>query len=76
MFKTNQPIKVIHLQKLTNQSTLNGALVIEILSNSLSENKRNFEKQIRHGMKNIFPLHFIKYLSYLKVQKKSKVVNV
>ena len=29
MFKTSQPIKVIHLQKLANQSILNGAPVVE-----------------------------------------------
>ena len=27
LFKINKPIKVIHLQKLANQSMLNGALV-------------------------------------------------
>ena len=27
LFKINEPIKVIHLQKLANQSMLNGALV-------------------------------------------------
>ena len=83
MFKTNQPIKVIHFQKLANQSILNGALVIEIVSNSFSESKKNFSRLIklgkfcfRYGMKNIFPLDFIKYLSYSEVQKNSKVVNV
>ena len=30
MFKTNEPIKVIRLPKLANQSLLSGALVIEI----------------------------------------------
>ena len=39
MFKTNEPIKVIHLQKLPNQFY---ALVIEIVSNSFSESKKNF----------------------------------
>ena len=87
MFKTNQPIKVIHLQKLANQSILNGPLVIEIVSNFFSESKKNFikrwfdktrelKKQIRYATKNIFPLDFIKYLSYSEVQKDSKVVNV
>ena len=37
MLNSNEPIKVAHLQKLTNQSILNGALVIEMLSNSFSE---------------------------------------
>ena len=87
MFKTNQPIKVTHLQKLANQSILNGSFVIEIVSNFFSESKKNFikrtfdktrelKKQIRYAMKNIFPLDFIKYLSYSEVQKDSKVVNV
>ena len=87
MFKTNQPIKVTHLQKLANQSILNSPFVIEIVSNFFSESKKNFikrsfdktrelKKQIRCAMKNIFPLDFIKYLSYSEVQKNSKVVNV
>ena len=85
MFKTNEPIKVIHLQNLANQSILNGALVIEIVSNSFSESKKNFgrliklgnwKKTLRYGIKKIFPLDFIKYLSYSEVQKHSKVVNV
>ena len=29
MLNSNEPIKVAHLQKLANQSVLNGALVIE-----------------------------------------------
>ena len=46
MFKTNEPIKVIHLQKLANQSMLNDALalVIEIV---FSENKKNFGRLIK-----------------------------
>ena len=64
---------------------LNDALVIEIVSNSFSESKkasvdkaRNvlIEKKMRYGMKDIFPLDFIKYLSCLQVEKNSKVVNV
>ena len=81
MFETNQPIKVIHLQKLANQSILNGALVIEIVSNSFNRSKKNFGHLIKLGnWKNkldmAFPLDFIKYLSYSEVQKNSKVVNV
>ena len=41
MFNSNEPIKVAHLQKLANQSLLNGALVMEIVNNSFSESKRN-----------------------------------
>ena len=45
---SNEPIKVDHLQKLANQSVLNGALVIEKwLSNSLSESKKNFCRLIK-----------------------------
>ena len=32
MLISNEPIKVAHLQKLTNQSILNGALVIEMVT--------------------------------------------
>ena len=42
MLNSNEPIKVAHLQKLANQSVLNGALVIEKwLNNSFSESKKN-----------------------------------
>ena len=38
----NEPIKVAHLQKLANQSVLNGAIVIEKwLNNSFSKSKKN-----------------------------------
>ena len=37
MLNSNEPIKVAHLQKLINQSMLNGTLVIEMESNSFSE---------------------------------------
>ena len=40
----NKPIKVADLQKLVNQLMLNGTLVIEIVNNSLSESKKNFDK--------------------------------
>ena len=33
MLNSSEPIKVAHLQNLANQSMLNGALVIEIVSN-------------------------------------------
>ena len=39
-----EPVKVADLQKLLNQLMLNGALVIEIVNNSLSESKKNFDK--------------------------------
>ena len=37
MLNSKEPIKVAHLQKLTNQSMLNGALVIEMVNNFFSE---------------------------------------
>ena len=37
MLNSNEPIKVAHLQKLANQSLLNGALVIEMVNDSFSE---------------------------------------
>ena len=46
MFKTNEPVKVIHMQKLANQSILNSALVIEIVSKLFSESKKNFDRLI------------------------------
>ena len=36
MFNSNETIKVAHLQKLANQSLLNGALVIGITCNKIS----------------------------------------
>ena len=71
MVKKNEPIKVINLQKLANQSMLNGGLVVEVVSSSFCESNKNFGP-----MKNIFPLKFIKFLSYSEVQKNSKVVDV
>ena len=62
MFNSNEPIKVAHLQKLANQSMLNGALVIEIVSN---ESNKNFGRLV---VKNTFPLDFIKYQSLSEVQ--------
>ena len=47
MFKTNEPIKVAHLQKLANQSLLNGTLVMEIVNNSFSESKKSFSRLIK-----------------------------
>ena len=47
MFNSNKPIKVAHLQKLANQSLLNGALVMEMVNNSFSESKKNFGHLIK-----------------------------
>ena len=47
MFNSNEPIKVAHLQKLANQSLLNGALVMEMVNNSFSKSKKNFGRLIK-----------------------------
>ena len=47
MLNSNEPIKVAHLQKLANQSPLNGALVMEMANNSFSEIKKNFSRLIK-----------------------------
>ena len=49
MLNSNKPIKVPHLQKLTNQIMLNVALVIEIVSNYFIESKKNFGLLIKQG---------------------------
>ena len=54
MLNSNEPIKVAHLQKLANQSVLNGALVIEKwLNNSFSESKKNVCRLIKLRMPEI-----------------------
>ena len=47
MLNSNNPIKVAHLQKLANQSILDGALVIEIVNNSFNESQKNFVRLIK-----------------------------
>ena len=49
MLISNEPIKVADLQKLANQLMLNGALVIEMVNNSLSESKKIFGRLIKRG---------------------------
>ena len=47
----NYPIKSnqSNLQKLANQSMLNGTLVIEMINNSFSASKKNFDRLIKQG---------------------------
>ena len=47
MINSNEPVKVAHLQKLANQSLLNGALVMEIANNSFCESKKNLSRLIK-----------------------------
>ena len=72
---SNERVKVAHLQKLASQSVLNGTLVIEKwLNNSFSESKKNFCRFITLWTPEIcISTRFAKYLSYLEVQKNSKV---
>ena len=46
MLNSNDPIKVVHLQKLANQSILHDALVIEMVNISFNESKNNFVRLI------------------------------
>ena len=41
MFNSIESTEVAHFQKLTNQSMLNGALVLEMINNFFSESKKN-----------------------------------
>ena len=47
MFISNKPIKLAHLQKIANQSVLNGARVIEMINNSFSKSKKNLGRLIK-----------------------------
>ena len=47
-----------------------------MVNNSFSESKKNFCRLIKERLEYIFPINFAKYLSYLEVQKNSKVVNL
>ena len=49
MLNSNKPIKVAQIQKLANQSMLNGALVIEMVNNSFNERKKNFRRLRKRG---------------------------
>ena len=47
MLNSNEPIRVTHLQKLTNQSMLSGALVIEMANNYFGESQKDFGRWIK-----------------------------
>ena len=49
MLNSNEPIKIAHLQKVTNQSMLNSAVVIEMVNNCFSESKKNVGRLINCG---------------------------
>ena len=50
MLNSDEPVKVAHLQKLANQSILNGALEIKMVYNSFNESKKNFGLLIKRRM--------------------------
>ena len=88
MLISNEPIKVAHLQKLANQSIVNGALVIKMVTVLLvktrktlvvwwSEERSNKKKEMKIcALKILFPLDFAIYLSHSDVQKNRKVDNI
>ena len=47
MVISNKPIETAHFQKLANQSMVNGALVTEMINNTLSESKKNFGRLMK-----------------------------
>ena len=47
MLNSNEPTTVPRLQKLANQSLLNGALVMEMVNNTFSESKNNIGRLIK-----------------------------
>ena len=86
---SNQPIKISHLQKLSNQSMVNGALVIEMVTILLVKARKTlviwWSKEHSNRKKNetniwavkiLFPLYFAIYLSYPDVQKNKNVDNI
>ena len=88
---SNKPIKFAHLQKLANQSMVNGSLTIEMVTILLvkarktlvvwwSEEHANRKKKKNEieiwTVKILFPLDFAIYLSCSEVQKSRKVDNV
>ena len=47
MYNLNKTMNVADLQKLANHSPLNGALVMEMVNNSFSKSKKNFDRLIK-----------------------------
>ena len=88
MLISNEPIRVAHLQKLANQSMVDGALVMEMVTILLVKAKnilvvwlieeRCYRKKWNKvmGSEKIISNRFCYILSYLEVQKNRKVDNV
>ena len=51
MFNSNESIKVAQFQKLTNQSMLNGALVLEMINKFFIESNKKFIIEKRETFK-------------------------
>ena len=49
MLNSNQPIKVVHIQELANQSMLNTGPAIEMVNNCFSEGTKNFGRLRKCG---------------------------
>ena len=47
MYNLNKTMNVADLQKLANHSPLTGALVMEMVHNSFSKSKKNFDRLIK-----------------------------
>ena len=47
MVISNEPIKIAHLQKLADQSMVNGTILIEMINDSFSERKKNFGRLMK-----------------------------
>ena len=88
MLISSEPIKVTYLQKLANQSMVNGAIMIEMVTIPLvksrktlviwwSEERSNQKKKKKTwAVKLLFPLNLAIYLSHSEVQKNRKVDNI
>ena len=44
MLISNELVKIVHIQKLANQLMLKGPFVVEMVNNSFSTSKKNFDK--------------------------------
>ena len=49
LLNSNEPVKIVHVHKLANQSVLNGALVIDSINNPFRKSKKNSGRLIERG---------------------------
>ena len=74
LLNSNKPVKVAHLQKLTNQSMLNGKQFFQWKLEKLWLFDKSRNRDEVSGK--YILLDFAKYLRFSEVQKNSKIVNV